>query len=194
MMTSNHDESIVFLVEYIIYFFGIYVLTLILDLLGVFDEVVSYYAHRSSRNLSEAIHRSRFKKDYAKTLMRDRYDRLMLTEKAYRCFRAEKIRASDVNIEEIEEEWLKWKEEKTLASKVIEDKSPSRLLSWLPRKEKLPEYYFTELINLNYLGTRAYRRKDQSEKLSIFGLFNLRFSKGLLVRSTSSTNLFKILY
>lgn len=178
MSGKIHASAIGFLLDYIFFFFGIIFFTLILDVCGIFDKISSFYAKRSYRNLSEAIHRSKSKKHYIEQLEKDRYERMPFTTKISRCFRREKINESEVDIEEVENQFSEWKKTRKVNSNEIENKKGKCSFH---KKENLSEYYFTELLNISYLGTRAYRRNAASEKISMCGFFYLHFSRGFLV-------------
>lgn len=168
------------LAEYLLYFFGIFFFAWFLDIIGLFDRMSSYFAQRSYRNLSEAIHRSRCKRDYAKQLAKDRYERLPFSSKFSKCFKEESLKDSEIDMEEVERQYAEWKKERKLHPEEIAHKQGCSCN--IRKKENLSEYYFTELLNVSYLGTSAYRRNAASEKFSFCGFFNVHFSRGFLVR------------
>eukprot|EP01033_Poteriospumella_lacustris_P013615 gene13615-9751_t len=81
-------------------------------------------------------------------------------------------------MEEVEREYAEWKKERKLHPEEIAHQQGCSCT--IRKKEKLSEYYFTELLNVSYLGTCAYRRNAASEKFSVCGLFNVHFSRGFL--------------
>lgn len=168
------------LAEYLLYFFGIFFFAWFIDIIGLFDRMTSYFAQRSYRNLSEAIHRSRCKRDYAKQLAKDRYERLPFFSKFSKCFKEGSLKDSEIDMEEVEREYAEWKKQRKLHSEEIAHQQGCSCT--IRKKEQLSEYYFTELLNVSYLGTCAYRRNAASEKFSVCGLFNVHFSRGFLVR------------
>lgn len=177
-MSGINELSLRFLVEYLLYFFAIYVFALLLDVFGVFDKAVSFYAQKSFKNLSEAIHRSRSKRDYAKYLTEDRYQRLPFFQKLCRCFVPEKYRESELDIEELEKEWVRWQHYKKLHANDFKNRKKNCCNY---AKENVSEYYFTELLDISYLGTHPFKRFAKQDVISVFGLFNIHFSKGFLV-------------
>lgn len=182
-ITFSDPRILIFFIQYLTFFIGIVLICTLIDLSTVFDKRVSKYAKQSFKNLSDAIHRHRFKKDFSRQLSKERFQNMSLVEKVCRCCAKEVFRESQFESEKAQAEWSQWQQSHDTGSVNEEedhvDESSCCMSCCQP--EKFSQYYFSELLNLNYLATVAFERGAAGDRILILNSFVIHFAPGFLV-------------
>lgn len=187
-ITFSDPRISIFFAQYLTFFVGIVLICTFIDLSTVFDRRVSKYAKQSFKNLSDAIHRHRFKKDFSRQLSKERFQSLSLVEKVCRCCTTEVFRESQFESEKAQAEWRQWQQSHDTGSVNDEEDhtNDSFCCKSCYQPEKFSQYYFSELLKLNYLATVAFERGAAGDRVLILNHFVVHFAPGFLVSNCPS--------